>query len=192
MTRTGIAALTWLVLTGMAACYWAYESTSLMMPGAIFGIVGVLPVVLVWAIVKLFVLLPRGALIALGLVIALPVAAYGVVIGLEPFRHHATTFETPAQCADREGKAARNSLTADWADATLTVRTSVCMNCAHRVGSVTAQVLGDRVLLNVRAEEPADGMYAACDCARPVVVRLAQLPKRDYSIMGIPMFTGCI
>ena len=131
----------------------------------------------------------RAAAIAGGAAVLAGVA-YWIVVELEPLRHEATSFEIPASCAASSRQGPRsNSMASEWSDGTLTVRTSVCINCRSNVASVTAQVLGDRVLLKIRSLSP--GAYAQCDCEHPLVIRLGQLPQRDYKIMGVPMYTEC-
>ena len=130
----------------------------------------------------------RFALSLGGLLALLGIICWGVV-ALEPFRHEGTSFEVPESCsALPNGGPSRNAVASDWKAGTLTIRTSVCINCGARVETVTGQVLGDRVLLKIRAVEKA---HAQCDCEHPLVVRLAELPQRDYKIMGIPTYTSC-
>jgi hypothetical protein len=133
--------------------------------------------------------LKRAAVIAGGLA-AMAAIGYWGIVEIEPFRHEATSFETAAACAESPVHPRRNSLASDWKDGTLTIRTSVCANCVEKVERVTGQVFGDRVLLKIRVMAP-QGAHAACDCEHPLVVRLGQLPQRDYQVLGVPMYSSC-
>lgn len=129
--------------------------------------------------------------VAAAIVVAI-IAGYWVIVELEPFRYEAVSVETPESCPSDSGVGKRaNRVISEWKDGTLTIRTSVCTNCAAHLGRVTAQVFGDRVLLKIR-EESSKGPPAACDCEHPLVVRLAQMPQRDYQIMGVPMYRYCL
>src|SRR5690242_252637 len=119
---------------------------------------------------------------------AMLVIGYVILVRLEPFKHDAVSFEIPPSCAASDGKKG-NTVTSEWKEGTLTVRTAICVNCSSRIDGVTAQVLGDRVLLNVLTS--TGPMHAACDCEHPLVVRLARLPEREYTIMGVPRYSFC-
>jgi len=186
------AAIAWIVVVA-AVCGWLAYDYSLRLDHflLLFGVFGVAPVVLVWGIRKIVTWLPRRVLIALASAVATLAAGYWIVFELEPLAYAGVSYETPPSCAGSDAERARgNSVVSEWADGTLTVRTSICANCADRIGGVSAQVLGERILLKVRIA--SGDMHAACDCARPLIVRLANLPKRDYRILGVPSYSYCI
>jgi hypothetical protein len=128
----------------------------------------------------------------IGVFAVLIVCGYLVIVVLEPFGHEAVSFETPSTCTASGTKGMHgNKVTSEWNDGTLTIRTSICSNCADHLERVSAQVFGSRVLLNIRTAPSKAGVHAACDCEHSLIVRLAQLPQRDFQIMGIPMYRYC-
>jgi len=187
-----LAAIAWISICAVAGGWVFYEEflrfEDILL---LFGLFGIAPVGLVWAIRKIIAWLPRRALIASIAAIAAVWLGYWAFIELEPLRHESVSFETPPACAHSDSKGpTRNSIVSEWADGTLTVRTSVCINCAGRIRDVTAQVLGGRVFLKPRIA--LGEARAACDCERELIVRLGNLPKRDYQILGIPSYTHCM
>jgi hypothetical protein len=187
-----IAAIAWMVIVA-AVCGWLVYDLyfGFREVVVVFGLFGVAPVVIVWGIRKIVAFVPRRVLMASIATLGAVALAYWVIVELEPFAHDGVSFETPAACAKADSKGARgNTIVSEWADGTLTVRTSLCINCADHVENVTAQVLGDRVLVNPRIG--SGKMHAACDCERPLIIRLKELPKRDYQILGIPSYRYCM
>lgn len=184
-----VAAIAWIVIVA-AACGWlAYDYVLGFQAVVLFGLAGVAPVVTVWGIRKIVALLPRRVLIASIASLAAIGLGYWAFWELEPFGHGAVSYETPTACSRPEGQRG-NSIVTEWAGGTLTVRTSLCLNCADHIKDVTAQVLGERVLINPRIG--SGDMDAACDCERPLIIRLKDLPKRDYQILGIPSYRYCM
>jgi uncharacterized membrane protein YhaH (DUF805 family) len=91
--------------------------------------------------------------------------------------------------AHKKGSPSRTVTTA-WDKDILVVKAPVCLNCAATVEDVTAKVEGNSVLLTVISPRPEHP--TACDCERSVHVRISSLPKREYTIRGVPPVDVCI
>lgn len=186
-----VAAIVWIVIVAAACAWLAYDYFLGFQAVVLFGVAGVAPIVAVWGIRKIVALLPRRVLIASAAVLAASGLGYWIFVELEPFAHDGVSFETPQACAHSDSKGAKeNTVVSEWRDGLLTVRTSICINCADHIKNVTAQVLGSRILVNARIG--SGDMHAACDCERPLIIRLKDLPKRDYQILGIPGYRYCM
>ena len=123
----------------------------------------------------------RWAIVA-GIVVGALALAGWVIIEREPFRHEALSFETPESCPGGASKAPRRKqFISQWAGEDLVVRANICANCAAKIEDVSAQVLGNFILMRISA--PTRGHLAACDCEHSTNIRISSLPKRDYQIV---------
>jgi hypothetical protein len=129
----------------------------------------------------------RRWLIVAGIVTAVVVSAVAiagwVIIVQEPFKHEALSYETPENCPGGSIKAPPGKrFVSRWDGDALVVHASVCANCSARIEKVSAQVLGDVVLMRIGIKRTP--IPAACNCEHLTTIRLSSLPKRDYKIIG--------
>ncbi len=113
---------------------------------------------------------------------AVAIAAW-VIIVHEPFKHEALSYETPENCPGGSTKGPRGKrFVSRWDGDALVVHASVCANCSARIEKVSAQVVGDVVLMRIGVKRIQ--IPAACNCEHLTTIRLSSLPKRDYKIIG--------
>ena len=101
----------------------------------------------------------------------------------EPLRHRAVSYETVPGC-ENSGGSRPGMYTTRWEGPTLLIRASEYPNCAEAVKRVSAHVLDDRLLLRIRYHSPSGERYA-CHCQKVTLVRLTDLPKRDYRVLPV-------
>ena len=130
----------------------------------------------------------RIALIVAALAGVFTIAVLAVV-ALEPLKHEATSFEVPKMCgpyAITKGTQS-SALTSQWEKEVLVVRVSESAYCSDSVREVSAQVIGTLVLLRLKYDSPRPP--TACTCEHKSIVRLSNLPQREYRVIPISTTT---
>jgi hypothetical protein len=124
----------------------------------------------------------RAGLIAATFAGAIAIAVLTIVV-FEPLKHEATAFEVPKSCgSDAITKGAHSSVLASrWESGVLVVHVSENSYCSDSVRDVSAQIIGILVLLRMKYDSPRPP--TACTCEHKSVVRVSNLPQRDYRIM---------
>ena len=118
--------------------------------------------------------------------------AVGIVVILEPFKLTNVLLDASKTCEPQfEWNA---TTTSQWDRDVLTVHVSACENCNRRIEGASAQVLGSFVLLRLMFSTSPP---AACNCPHSAVLRLADVPRRDYTVirLGSPWVqygAGCV
>lgn len=103
---------------------------------------------------------------------------------LQPFRHHAVSFQPAQSCkpGDDGSRVAGSSsaFTQKWENGELVVRASETSYCGA-IHSVSAQVVAGHVFMRLKYGEPGRAP-AACLCRHETIVRLKGVDNRSYSI----------
>lgn len=109
------------------------------------------------------------------------IVAIWIVIGVEPFKHKSMSYDV-LSC--KQAKVSSDAkLTSHWDKDDFVISASACSNCSDHVESVSAQAIGNFVLIQLHFV--TSSVSAACNCEHPTIARLSELQKRDYKVLRI-------
>jgi len=105
-----------------------------------------------------------------------------IFLTFEPLKHEAIAFEVAGEC---NASAPRDATVASsWNQDIFVIRAAEYPNCVEATKAVSAQIIGNQILLRITYHSPS-GTYVACRCEKVTLVRLSELPRRDYVVTRI-------